>query len=61
MDKPTYVVVNDEGKFLSMFGRWVSEYPDAEEFKTVSSAKRAASEKSCKVVRNYGLESEEVV
>ena len=58
-----YVIVNADGAFWDG-GAWVQEYPDAQEFATLHSAKRevvsAAKTAACEVRRDYGLESERV-
>lgn len=72
MTNPT-VIVNPEGKFLTSVwfatgkavkARWVTEYPDCAEF-TSREAIRTARKLldagvTCKVVENYGLETEHV-
>lgn len=67
------VIVNSESKFLAGFSRghgkdikarWVAEYPDCAEF-TPGEARRTARKLldagvACKVVEDYGLETEHV-
>ena len=57
----TFVVINNKsGKFLGHNQRWVSEYPDATIFRTVTGAVAALNktDRAGFVVENYGRDDE---
>ena len=66
MAKKQYVVVTDKG-FITEFGKFVEEYPDAAVFKRLKDAKFIANAAfhllgiSAEVVENYGFKNQKTV
>jgi hypothetical protein len=65
-NKTTYVIENEAGNLYDG-ALWTEEYPDAELFSVLSIAKRKANALSYKtkesmlIIKNYGLDTQEVI